>query len=79
MPPYTAMQSGLASEIERMEWYLRLCLRTKSVPKISALARDAAWAGPFQAPRGPIRLRDEAKCGTIRPTRILITEIPAET
>ena len=38
------MQSGLVSEIERMERYLRLCLRAKSVPRISALARDAAWA-----------------------------------
>src|ERR1039457_4414572 len=38
------MQSGLVSEIERMEPYLRLCLRAKSVPGISALARDAAWA-----------------------------------
>jgi len=35
---------GLVSEIERMQRYLRLRLRAKSVPRISALARDAAWA-----------------------------------
>jgi hypothetical protein len=72
------MQSGLVSEIDMsMERYLRLCLRAKSVRRISALARDAAWA--FSGVAGIKKTSRRSQAGTIWPTRILITEIPAET
>jgi hypothetical protein len=70
------MQSGLVSEIERMEPYLRLCLRAKSVPGISALARDAAWAFS-EAPRIKKTSR-RSEVRTIRLTRIQVTEVSAQ-
>ncbi len=55
------MQCGLVSELERMERHLGLCLRAKSVPRISALARDAAWASS-----GAARIKKTSRRSEVR-------------